>query len=60
VQTGLSDLTNTQILSGLTPGQRIILPKVSGVASAGGATGGRGGFGGGLGGFGGGRVRAGG
>jgi multidrug efflux pump subunit AcrA (membrane-fusion protein) len=59
VQTGISDLNNTQILSGLTPGQRIVVPRVSSLASAGGATGGRRGFGG-LGGFGGGRVRGGG
>jgi multidrug efflux pump subunit AcrA (membrane-fusion protein) len=58
VQTGISDLNNTEILSGLTTGQRIVVPQVSGVASAGGATGGRRGFGG-LGGFGGGRGRGG-
>ena len=43
VQTGISDLNNTEILSGLTTGQRIIMPKVSGLASAGGAAGGFGG-----------------
>ena len=44
--------------SGLTAGQRIVVPQVSGVASAGGATGGRRGFGG-FGGLGGGRGRGG-
>jgi len=58
VQTGISDLNNTEILAGLAAGQRIVVPQVSGVASAGGTTGGRRGFGG-LGGFGGGRGRGG-
>jgi multidrug efflux pump subunit AcrA (membrane-fusion protein) len=64
VQTGISDTSNTQILSGLAVGDRIIVPRTAGAGAgaatgAGGGGGGRGGFGGG--GFGGGAVfRAGG
>ncbi|MGH2411032.1 MAG: efflux RND transporter periplasmic adaptor subunit, partial [Chloroflexota bacterium] len=49
VQIGLSDTSYTQVVSGLAVGDRIIVPKTSGVAAAAG-----GGFGGGRGGFGGG------
>lgn len=63
VQTGLSDVNNTEITGGLTTGERILVSAPSG--ATGGATagfgGGRGGgFGGGRGGFGGGVVRGGG
>ncbi len=54
VQTGISDLNNTQIVSGLSVGQRVIVPRLS-VSGAGGF-GGLGGFGGGFGGGRGGRV----
>lgn len=51
VQVGASDATNTQILSGLQPGDRVVLATVSGQVpangGAGGGLGGRGGFGGG-------------
>jgi hypothetical protein len=50
VQVGLSDTNYTQVLSGLAVGDRIIVPKTSGVTGAAG-----GGFGGGRGGFGGGK-----
>jgi macrolide-specific efflux system membrane fusion protein len=58
VQTGVSDLTNTQILSGITPGERVIEPlgtlgSGGGGGGSGGGAGGAGG-GGGRGGFGGG------
>jgi multidrug efflux pump subunit AcrA (membrane-fusion protein) len=54
VQVGMSDVTNTQIISGLTPGQRVIVPLTSGTAGGGGFGGGRGGGRGGFGGGGGG------
>ncbi|MBO0704109.1 MAG: HlyD family efflux transporter periplasmic adaptor subunit, partial [Candidatus Dormibacteraeota bacterium] len=51
VQVGASDATNTQILSGLQPGDRVVLATVTGQVpangGAGGGLGGRGGFGGG-------------
>jgi macrolide-specific efflux system membrane fusion protein len=54
VQTGISDLVNTQILSGLRSGERIIEP-LGTLRTGGTGGGGRGGFGGGFGGrFGGG------
>ena len=36
VQTGISDLNNTQILGGLTTGQRIIMPQLAPLAAPGG------------------------
>ncbi len=60
VQTGLSDVSNTEIVSGLAPGQRIVVTTPSAAATGGAGTGrGLGGFGGGTGGFGGGRSRGG-
>ncbi|HXT37637.1 MAG TPA: efflux RND transporter periplasmic adaptor subunit, partial [Chloroflexota bacterium] len=58
VQVGLSDTSYTQVISGLAVGDRIIVPKTTGVtgAAGGGFGGGRGGFGG----FGGGAVLRGG
>jgi hypothetical protein len=55
VQTGISDTTDTQIISGLAVGDRVLVPRTSGLTNAAtnGFGGGRG-FGGGGGGFGGG------
>jgi len=52
VQTGLSDVSDTEIVSGLTPGQRIVVANVSltGTGGAGTGRGAGGGFGGGFGG----------
>jgi macrolide-specific efflux system membrane fusion protein len=61
VQTGISDLNNTAIVSGLSAGQRIVVPQASGLAGGTTGSGRRGGLGGALGGgfgggFGGGRA----
>jgi hypothetical protein len=56
VQTGVSDSNYTQIVSGLSVGDRIIVPTVSGTtstSSSSGGGGGLGGLGGGMGGMGG-------
>jgi len=53
VQTGISDTSNTQIVSGLAVGDRVLVPTASGLTNAA-TTGGRGFGGGGFGGGGGG------